>query len=854
MVDVTSEDIATEISQDFDGTPGETIVLRIYKKPNTTSDVELYDLSVETCLKPAFLLSTISTVTSVTGISISPEIGNAPPQFTIPFVASTVLSTTPSSITVPAPVCVFSQQAFIDNFGYEQINLIGYVEKDGQPGLTSNNERIYVNDTIEAGVTVLIGCSNCTCESNTNILCQVGSCENCSYADWSAWTDCSKPCDNGQQTRERLLLTVTNPNICTAPVKDTQDCNTLPCPTTVTTPVCSAWAEWSNCLAPTNCTEGTRTRVKTCSSGPEFESEPCISECTSTPACVAPYVLLNCSHCPSTCRDYRLPETCTEPDTCEPGCGCPEGFVQYNDNCIPAVDCPCYNDAGDVVAEGFTYLKDKCEQCQCTSNGTFHCYKIADCCDWSDWGPWGECSDTCETGVHSKYRQLNDGNPDSCGSYSQTESCTPIVVPGTCVDCIHDNKFYSVGEIISRQDDGCVLCYCDSTHNVFCTKDEIAVVDGNWSGWSAWSSCSSSCDGGNRQRTRLCNDPLPLCDGLACNGTNVEMEDCNADISCCTTSDWSDWSDCSSTCGPGEQAKIRSFVNTDDQNICPNINTTEIRSCQIQDCGCSYGEWTPWSECTVSCGIGIKRRTQNLAVISVNCPLVNTESEQCSLADCICDKNHTAWSNHTMCEKTCANRYNPIPIVECVEIAEGCICDDDYYLNQLGECVKEENCSVCYTPEPKQAGEIWTNANNTCEKCECVDGEVKCSRTCQIPVCSNNEELEYDPNDPCCPICRPVQTTCTLRTDFKVLESGDCITTEPIFIKYCSGGCGNSTSTPMLVLNGQASVNLGIIQDCKCCTGTVSKTETVDVVCGALKIAAKAQIAMMDSCSCNSCI
>lgn len=63
-------------------------------------------------------------------------------------------------ISVPAPVCVFSQQAFIDNFGYEQINLIGYVEKDGQPGLTSNNERIYVNDTIEAGVTVLIGCSN----------------------------------------------------------------------------------------------------------------------------------------------------------------------------------------------------------------------------------------------------------------------------------------------------------------------------------------------------------------------------------------------------------------------------------------------------------------------------------------------------------------------------------------------------------------------------------------------------------------------------------------------------------------------------------------------------------------------
>jgi len=54
----------------------------------------------------------------------------------------------------------------------------------------------------------------------------------CSYSEWSDWTGCSKPCDNGQQTRERLLLTVTNPNICEEPIRDSQDCNTIPCPTT----------------------------------------------------------------------------------------------------------------------------------------------------------------------------------------------------------------------------------------------------------------------------------------------------------------------------------------------------------------------------------------------------------------------------------------------------------------------------------------------------------------------------------------------------------------------------------------------------------------------------------------------
>lgn len=70
----------------------------------------------------------------------------------------------------------------------------------------------------------------------------------------------------------------------------------------------------------------------------------------------------------------------------------------------------------------------------------------------------------------------------------------------------------------------------------------------------------------------------------------------------------------------------------------------------------------------------------------------------------VCDENHTSWSNHTMCESTCANRFDSLPVEVCQQIAEGCICDSGYYLNQLGECVKEENCSICYTPEPKQ---VW---------------------------------------------------------------------------------------------------------------------------------------------------
>jgi hypothetical protein len=36
-----------------------------------------------------------------------------------------------------------------------------------------------------------------------------------------------------------------------------------------------------------------------------------------------------------------------------------------------------------------------------------------------------------------------------------------------------------------------------------------------------------------------------------------------------------------------------------------------------------------------------------------------------------------------MCELTCANRFDSLPVEDCQQIAEGCICDSGYYLSQL---------------------------------------------------------------------------------------------------------------------------------------------------------------------------
>uniref|UniRef100_A0A8C5LHH5 A disintegrin and metalloproteinase with thrombospondin motifs 12 n=2 Tax=Leptobrachium leishanense TaxID=445787 RepID=A0A8C5LHH5_9ANUR len=141
-----------------------------------------------------------------------------------------------------------------------------------------------------------------------------------------------------------------------------------------------------------------------------------------------------------------------------------------------------------------------------------------------------------------------------------------------------------------------------------------------------WSKCSTNCGGGFRTREVLCMDirenrPLrPF--HCQSHGQNPQQNStCNPEN--CLTWLAKPWSECSKTCGSGiRQRRV----------ICPIESRCDLRKTPVFTINCSDNpciKWKAhsWSDCSASCGEGAQRR----------------------IVDCIdADKNST--TNHTLCE------------------------------------------------------------------------------------------------------------------------------------------------------------------------------------------------------------
>ena len=115
------------------------------------------------------------------------------------------------------------------------------------------------------------------------------------------------------------------------------------------------------------------------------------------------------------------------------------------------------------------------------------------------------------------------------------------------------------------------------------------------------SECIGTCHGANRTRTRSCTNPSPRYEGRNCSGPSVEIfkcipEHCNCRekrrnkprsvnhsifslSDTCEYAEWSDWSPCSVTCGMGIQTRTRGLLNNITEEESNNCDLVETRSC-----------------------------------------------------------------------------------------------------------------------------------------------------------------------------------------------------------------------------------------------------------------------------------
>ncbi|GAU98091.1 hypothetical protein RvY_09282-2 [Ramazzottius varieornatus] len=184
----------------------------------------------------------------------------------------------------------------------------------------------------------------------------------------------------------------------------------------------------------------------------------------------------------------------------------------------------------------------------------------------------------------------------------------------------------------------------------------IACMTNEWTLWSP-------CEGGSQMRTRTYRNPAKasmagctqqLFDKQMCAQSNeneitvdrsAEPDTAIATTPAfsCMTSPWSDWTECSATCGTGIRTRTRMYKDSMAEKFCsePLMEKEECSAgdCQTPSPGCEVTNWSNWSPCSVTCGRGTSaRRRQYLRPRdATSCQVTLVEKRGCIANRTSCD-------------------------------------------------------------------------------------------------------------------------------------------------------------------------------------------------------------------------